>query len=161
MEIRGFEERVMIRAPMSAAVRQINCLFAEGTISGLTDGQLLERFLDGSDEAAFTALVARHASMVQATCRAVVRDHGATEDAFQATFLVLVCKARTIRGREGLGGWLHRVAYRIALQASADAARLRHRERLVGDLIVQDRPRDDRSDDWQKILQRPARSREQ
>jgi RNA polymerase sigma factor (sigma-70 family) len=153
MEIRCFEERVMIRAPMNAAaVRQINRLFVEGTISGLTDGQLLERFLDGRDEAAFTALVERHGSMVQATCRAVVRDHGATEDAFQATFLVLVCKARTIRGREALGGWLHRVAYRIALEASADATRLRHRERLVGDVIVQDRARDDGSDDWWQIL---------
>jgi RNA polymerase sigma factor (sigma-70 family) len=153
MEIRCFEERVMIRAPMSAAaVRQINRLFDEGTISGLTDGQLLERFLDGRDEAAFTALVERHASMVQATCRAVVRDHGAAEDAFQATFLVLVCKARTIRGREALGGWLHRVAYRIALQASDDATRLRDRERLVGDLIVQDRAQDDGSDDWRQIL---------
>ena len=143
----------MIRAPMSAAVRQINRLFVEGTVSGLSDGQLLERFLDGRDEAAFTAIVERHGPMVFCTCQAVVRDHEAAEDAFQATFLVLVCKARTIRGREAIGGWLHRVAYRIAVQASADAARLRGRERLVGDPLVHDyRARDDGGDDWQQIL---------
>ena len=83
---------------------------------------------------------------------AVVRDHQAAEDAFQATFLVLVCKARTIRGRGAMGGWLHRVAYRIAVGLSADAARLRNRERLVGDLVVQDQARDDSRDDWRAIL---------
>jgi RNA polymerase sigma factor (sigma-70 family) len=142
----------MIRAPMSAAVRQINRLFVEGTVSGLSDGQLLERFLDGRDEAAFTALVERHGPMVFCTCQAVVRDHGAAEDAFQATFLVLVCKARSIRGREAIGGWLHRVAYRIAVQASADAARQRGRERLVSDLLDGDQTRDDASDDWRRVL---------
>ncbi len=142
----------MIRAPMSAAVRQINRLFVEGTVAGLSDGQLLERFLDERDEAAFAALVERHGPMVFCTCQAVVRDHGAAEDAFQATFLVLVCKARTIRGRDAIGGWLHRVAYRIAVQASADAARHRSRERLVSDLLVPDQTRDDATDDWRQVL---------
>ena len=142
----------MIHAPMNAAVCQINRLFVEGTVSGLSDGQLLERFLDGRDEAAFTALVERHGPMVFRTCQAVIRDHGAAEDAFQATFLVLVCKARTIRGRQAIGGWLHRVAYRIAIQASADAARQRGRERLVSDLVVEDQSRDDSSVEWRQIV---------
>jgi len=142
----------MASAPIGGVLRQINRLFVEGTISGLPDGQLLERFIDGHDEAAFTALVERHGPMVLNTCRAVLRDPGAAEDAFQATFLVLVCKARTIRGRESLGGWLHRVAYRNAVQASSDAARKRTRERLFGDLRVEDKPRSEPSDDWREIL---------
>ena len=142
----------MLRNSLSAAGPQINRLFLEGTISGLPDGQLLERFLDARDEAAFAALVERHGPMVLNTCRAVVRDHQAAEDAFQATFLVLVCKARTIHGRGTLSGWLHRVAHRVALQASADAARLRNREQLVGNLIVQDQTRDDSVNDWREVL---------
>jgi RNA polymerase sigma factor (sigma-70 family) len=82
----------------------------------------------------------------------VVRDHAAAEDAFQATFLVLVCKARTIRGREAIGGWLHRVAYRTAIQASADAARQRVRERPVSDRPVPVQSRDDASNDWRHVL---------
>jgi RNA polymerase sigma factor (sigma-70 family) len=152
MDIKASEESVMIRVPMSSAVRQINHLFVEGTISGQTDGRLLERFLDGRDEAAFAALVERHGPMVFRTCQTVIRDRVSAEDAFQATFLVLVCKARTIRGREAIGGWLHRVAYRIAVQASADAAARRSRERLVGDPIVPDQARDDGSDDWRRIV---------
>ena len=142
----------MSSTPNSAAARHMHRLFAEGTISGAPDGQLLEQFLDRRDESAFTALVERHGPMVFGTCQAVVRDRGAAEDAFQATFLVLVCKARTIRGREAIGGWLHRVAYRIARQASADAALRRGRERLVEDLLVQDRTQDTPGDDSHRIL---------
>jgi RNA polymerase sigma factor (sigma-70 family) len=152
MEIRVFEETVMFSARNNAAARHIHRLFAEGTISGIPDGQLLDRFLDESDEAAFAALVDRHGPMVLRTCRAVVRETSAAEDAFQATFLVLVCKARTIRGRAALGGWLRRVAYRIAIQASSDAARRRGREGLAGDLIVEDTKRDEPADDWCFIL---------
>ena len=142
----------MASAPMGAALRQIQRVFGEGTLSGLSDSQLLEKFLDGRDEAAFTALVERHGTMVLETCRAVLRNADAAEDAFQATFLVLVCKARSIRGRDALGGWLHRVAYRIAIQAGEDAARKRARERSVGDLHVEDRSRNEPGDDWREIL---------
>ncbi len=122
----------MAGAPMGGALRQIHRLFVEGTVAGLPDGQLLERFLSRGDEAAFAALVERHGPMVMGTCRAVLRDPEDAEDAFQATFLVLVCKARSIRGRDALGGWLHQVAHRIAIQAGAESARKRRRERLVG-----------------------------
>jgi len=142
----------MASAPMGRVLRQINRLFVEGTSSGLPDGRLLEQFIEGHDEAAFTALVERHGPMVLNACRAVLRDPDAAEDAFQATFLVLVCKARSIRGRESLGGWLHRVAYRNALQASSDAARTRTRERLFGDLHVEDKHQNEPGDDWRDIL---------
>ena len=142
----------MIRSQMNVAVSQITRLFDEGTVSGLSDGQLLDRFLDRRDESAFTALVERHGPMVFCTCQAVIRDYASAEDAFQATFLVLACKARTIRGRDVIGGWLHRVAHRIAIQASADAARQRGRERLLSDRIAQDQSTGVVSDDWQQVL---------
>ena len=74
-----------------------------GRSPGLPDGQLLERFLARGDEAAFAALVRRHGPMVLGTCRAVLRDPNDAEDAFQATFLVLICKARSIRRRRRPG----------------------------------------------------------
>jgi RNA polymerase sigma factor (sigma-70 family) len=103
-------------------------LFHDGTTVGLGDGQLLARYAADRDEAAFAALVARHGPMVLATCRAVLRHEPDVEDAFQATFLVLARKARTVRAGEALGGWLHRVAYRAAIQAGAESRRRHRRE---------------------------------
>ncbi len=128
----------MAGAPMGGALRQIHRLFVDGTVAGLPDGQLLDRFLARGDESAFAALVERHGPMVLGTCRAVLRNADDVEDAFQATFLVLVCKARSIRGRDALGGWLHQVAHRIAIQAGADTVRKRRREQLLGPLNVID-----------------------
>ena len=113
----------MASAPMGAALRQIQRVFGEGTLSGLTDSQILEKFVDGRDEAAFTALVGRHGTMVLETCRAVLRNADAAEDAFQATFLVLVCKARSIRGRDAR--WLAPSGC-IELGGGADRDRRRH-----------------------------------
>ena len=85
-----------------AVLRRIQTLFVAGTCTGLTDGQLLDRFLAGRDESAFAVLVDRHGPMVLRVCRAVLRDPDAAEDAFQATFLVLARRAASIRDR-GLG----------------------------------------------------------
>src|SRR3954447_14949916 len=104
-----------------AVLQQIDRLFGVGTVAGLSDAQLLARFLDRRDEAAFVALVARHGPMVLAVCRGVLRDPHDAEDAFQATFLILVRKARSLWVGASLDGWLHRVAHRVALQAVADA----------------------------------------
>ena len=117
-----------------AARGYLNRLFVEGTVSGLPDDQLLDRFLATRDGAAFEALMARHGPMVLRVCRAVLRNPSDAEDAFQATFLVLVKKARTLRGRAHLGGWLHLVAYRVAIQANAAAARRRVQERRAGEM---------------------------
>jgi RNA polymerase sigma factor (sigma-70 family) len=89
----------------------------------LTDGQLLERFLHQGDETAFTTLLRRHGPMVLGVCRRVLRDRHEAEDAFQATFLLLVRKAGSLRQPDRLGPWLHGVAYRTALKAKARAAR--------------------------------------
>src|SRR5713226_9187319 len=108
-------------------LRQIQRLFDEGTITGLTDAQLLDRFVARRDEGAFTILVERHGPMVLAVCRGVLKDLNDAEDAFQATFLVLFRKAGGLRVGGSLGSWLYRVAYRIAIRANAVAARRRER----------------------------------
>jgi RNA polymerase sigma factor (sigma-70 family) len=102
--------------------------------AGLTDGELLECFVRGRDEAAFAALVQRHGPMVWSVCRRLLTSHHDAEDAFQATFLVLVRKAGAIASRELLANWLHGVAHRSALQARTAAAKRRLRERQVSEL---------------------------
>src|SRR5271166_2926388 len=89
----------------------------------LTDGQLLDKFLSRQEEAAFAALVQRHGPMVLAVARRLLGHHEDAEDVFQATFLVLVRKASSIRQRELLGNWLYGVAHRTALHARALKAR--------------------------------------
>src|SRR5215467_11039789 len=98
--------------------------------AGLTDGQLLECFVEHRDEAAFAALVKRHGPMVWGVCRRLLNEHDA-EDAFQATFLVLVRKAASIVPRERVANWLYGVARQTALQARRTAARRRVREKQV------------------------------
>lgn len=111
---------------------QVHRLFVEGTVSGLGESQLLERFVARRDEAAFAALVERHGPMVLGVCRRVLGDRHEAEDAFQATFLLLARKAGAIRGRDLVGPWLYRVAYRVALRAGREASRRRARESCDG-----------------------------
>jgi RNA polymerase sigma factor (sigma-70 family) len=118
----------MGRMQMGDAIRQIQRLFSEGTTSSLSDASLLRQFVTSKDDAAFSALLARHGSMVLSVCQSVLRDPRDAEDAFQATFLVLVRRAHSIWIDESLGGWLHRVAYRVAVRANAEVARRRQRE---------------------------------
>jgi RNA polymerase sigma factor (sigma-70 family) len=139
---------------LGAALRQLNRLFAEGVVAGHSDAQLLERFLTQGDAAAFEALVGRHGPMVLSVCRGIVREPHDAEDAFQATFLVLVKRGSTIRGRDALAGWLHKVAHRVAIQANTAAARRRTLERRVGQMAVAtstNRPAA-ASDDWLPAL---------
>jgi polysaccharide biosynthesis/export protein len=99
-----------------------------------TDGQLLDRFLARREEAAFEALVQRHGPMVLGVCQRVLHNAHDAEDAFQATFLVLVRKAASIVPRERVGNWLYGVAHRTALKARGEAARRRAREQQVKDV---------------------------
>ena len=112
----------------SRALREIHRLFSVGTVAGLPDEQLLARFAAARDEASFEALVTRYGAMVLAVCRGVLKDEHAAEDVFQATFLILARKAGSLWARDSLGGWLHRVAYRLAVRASIDADRRHRRE---------------------------------
>jgi RNA polymerase sigma-70 factor (ECF subfamily) len=97
--------------------------------SGLTDGELLECFIARKDEAAFEALVRLHGPMVFGVCRRVAGNEADAEDAFQATFLVLVRRADTIRPRGMVGNWLYGVANNTARKAKAMSDRRRVKER--------------------------------
>jgi RNA polymerase sigma factor (sigma-70 family) len=88
-----------------------------GPDAGVPDAELLRRFVATRDEAAFELLLWRHGPMVHGVCRRVLRHAHDAEDAFQATFLALARKAGSISQSESLGGWLFRVAYRVALRA--------------------------------------------
>jgi RNA polymerase sigma factor (sigma-70 family) len=98
---------------------------------GLTDGDLLGAFLDRHDQAAFAALLRRHGPMVWGVCRRLLRDPHDAEDAFQATFLVLVRRAASVMPREKVGNWLYGVAHRTAQAARGVLVRRRAREKLV------------------------------
>jgi RNA polymerase sigma factor (sigma-70 family) len=115
---------------MAAVARQLRRA-ALGDGAGLTDGQLLERFVAGGDEDAFAVIVRRHGPMVLGVCRRILRDRHDAEDAFQATFLVLVRKAASVMPRELVANWLYGVACHTARKARAVAARRRGRERQV------------------------------
>jgi RNA polymerase sigma factor (sigma-70 family) len=101
--------------------------------AGLTDKQLLEDYLSRRDEAALAAVVRRHAPMVWGVCRRLLNHHDA-EDAFQATFFVLVRRAASIACREQLANWLYGVAHQTALKARATTAKRKEREKQVAEM---------------------------
>jgi RNA polymerase sigma factor (sigma-70 family) len=113
----------------------------------LTDGELLERFASLGDESALATLVRRHAAMVWGVCARLLYNHHDVEDAFQATFLVLVRKAAFVRPRDKVANWLYGVAYQTAVRTRAMSAKQRSRERQVVCLpevaIERREPRDD------------------
>ncbi|MDG3007039.1 sigma-70 family RNA polymerase sigma factor [Paludisphaera mucosa] len=111
------------------------------------DGDLLERFQAGRDEAAFETLVTRHGPMVRGVCRRLLRDPHDADDAFQATFLVLARKGDRLRDPDRLGPWLYGVATRVASRARARAFRRRGRP-LTDDLPA----RDDHRSEWSDVL---------
>jgi RNA polymerase sigma factor (sigma-70 family) len=119
----------MERSSLAPIVHLLKTHFEGQESAVLSDENLLERFAVYCDERAFEALLDRHGPMVWGVCRRVLKRVQDIEDAFQATFLVLVRKARSIRRRPSAGSWLHSVAYRIALEARAHSERESTRER--------------------------------
>src|SRR5271155_1258580 len=126
----------MTHGRSGGVLRDIRTLFGPGTATRLSDAQLLERFAArhaeasaaaDAAEAAFAALVARHGPMVLGVCRRALADPNDVEDAFQATFLVLVRRARSVRVGDSLGRWLYGVARRVAAKAQARSLRARIR----------------------------------
>jgi RNA polymerase sigma factor (sigma-70 family) len=123
-----------------------------GSSPELTDGQLLEHFVNRHDEVALEALVHRHANMVWGVCRRVLQSHHDAEDAFQATFLVLLRKATTIVPRERIGNWLYGVAHQTARKARATRAKKQARERQGMDIPQPAAPEQQLWDDLHPIL---------
>ena len=105
-----------------AVVLGIERIFNEGSLTGLSGGQLLRQFASG-DQAAFEALVRWHGPLVLSVCRRLLDDPRDVDDAFQATFLVLLKKAGALRDAEGVSPWLHGVAHRVAARIRSRSAR--------------------------------------
>lgn len=122
----------MVSGSWGPVVRSIQTLFGVESVVGKSEGQLLEQFLTRGDDAgaevAFAALVKLHGPMVWRVCLDFLPNPHDAEDAFQATFLILVRKAGSIRRRDTLGPWLYGVARRVAAHAKASAARRRRLE---------------------------------
>jgi RNA polymerase sigma-70 factor (ECF subfamily) len=141
----------------------IDRLFRSGTAAGLSDGQLLERFTtrhDEAAEAAFAALVERHGPTVWRVCRRLLSSAHDAQDAFQATFLILVRKAGTLRRRESLASWLRAVALRVATHSRAASVRRRAVEAVAGSRLTRERASDDRCPEiWDEVDRLPQRYR--
>jgi len=111
------------------AIRHLRRL--TGVPADRTDGALLDRFIAQRDETAFEALVQRHGRMVLGVCQSFLHNSADAEDAFQATFLVLVRGAGAVRKRNSLSSWLYGVACRTSLRLRTTAARQRSRDKQV------------------------------
>lgn len=139
----------MSNAATTFLARQIGVLYTGGSATGLSDRQLIEQFVARNDpsavESAFAALVARHGAMVLSVCRQLLGNAQLAEDAFQAVFLVLARRARSIRDPDLLAPWLYGVALRTARKARARENRLRRGDEaraLRPDVTVEDTPVD-------------------
>jgi RNA polymerase sigma factor (sigma-70 family) len=148
----GNPERVTMAPQINQVVRHLRRAVCRQADSALTDRQLLAAFVDHRSEVAITALVRRHGPMVWGVCRRVLGNHHEAEDAFQATFLVLVRKAATIRPRAMVGNWLYGVARQTARKARALLAKRRMRERLMTHVPDPVAAPQDREDDLLGLL---------
>jgi RNA polymerase sigma factor (sigma-70 family) len=117
----------------NSILRYLRRLGPPGAGGDVSDASLLRRFAAGRDEGAFTALLDRHGPMVWGVCRRRLAHAADAEDAFQATFLVLVRKAGSIHRPETLGPWLHGVANRVSTRMRSNAVRRRETELLLTD----------------------------
>lgn len=116
---------------ITAVLKEMHRLAAVHSLAELSDEVLLQRFVADRDEGAFTVLVERYGLMVHSVCSRVLGRGPDAEDACQATFLVLVQKAGSVRKRSALSSWLHGVAYRLSSRLKRDNARRQQREQKV------------------------------
>src|SRR5262249_10698093 len=145
------EGNPVVRNRFGAFQDHFRMLFAVGAASGYTDGQVLEQFTTRRGEAAelaFAALVERHGPMVLLACRDILGDDHEAQDAFQATFLILVRKAGSLWVRDSIGPWLHRVACRVAVRARIGADRRRAVERQAVEAAARLTARSPHDEEW-------------
>jgi len=119
----------MAQPELRTLLRHINHLAGPCAAAELSDRDLLERFANCREEAAFAALVRRHGPLVLHVCRRLLRQEQDAEDVFQAAFFVLAKKAKSVRWHGSVAPWLHAVAHRLALKARSEAVRRRRQER--------------------------------
>jgi RNA polymerase sigma factor (sigma-70 family) len=136
----SFREGLMATATLGTVLRHLHHLGPTRAGEDVSDGQLLDRFRRGRDEAAFALLLRRHGPAVLGVCRRVLRHEQDADDAFQATFLVLVRHADSVRATDSLASWLYAVALRTARRAKLDAARRRTREQRAAAMPTQQTP---------------------
>jgi RNA polymerase sigma factor (sigma-70 family) len=123
----------MPRHPLYAVLHHVRRLAHAPAPDALSDSQLLQRFAHAREEASFQTLIERHGPMVLGLCRRLLSDPHDAEDAFQATFLVMIRKAESLDMWGSLASWLYGVAYRTALKARSEAARRRLHERRAAE----------------------------
>jgi RNA polymerase sigma factor (sigma-70 family) len=119
----------MSETPLTTILRQVRSFAAGRVQSGRSDGELLRAFLDSGHEPAFEEILRRHGAMVLGVCRRSLGSVADAEDAFQATFLLLLRRASSVRKASSLASWLHGVARRVAADARRAATRRRNHER--------------------------------
>jgi RNA polymerase sigma factor (sigma-70 family) len=117
----------MNRARLVSTIHGLRRVASLSRACGLTDADLLQRWVSCRDQAAFEAMLRRHAAAVLGVCRRVLHDTHEAEDAAQAAFLALAQKAGAIGRRQAVAAWLYTVARRAALHARASRrAAFRH-----------------------------------
>src|SRR5437016_1099596 len=124
----------MAKAQLSGILQHLGQLRETRAVAEASDAELLGRFSDRHEEAAFAGLLRRHGPMVWAVSRRVLPAVQDAEDVFQAAFLLLARKAASIRKRESVGSWLHGVALHLALRARTRGARRRAQEKRAADM---------------------------
>jgi hypothetical protein len=139
-------------SPVSQYLRHLRRSVVVRDRAGMSDRQLLNCYVSTHDEAAFEALVRRHGPMVLGVCRRVLRDPHEADDAFQATFLVLICKAAGVVPGEMLPNWLYGVAHQTAVRAKSAASKRRLRERQVPQMPEPRASQLDSRDDLRPLL---------
>ena len=122
----------MRRGFQGSALRHLTRLFEAGSLAAASDRELLAEFQSRRDEAAFEAIVSRYGRLVLNVGRKILHDPRDVEDAFQATFLVLIRRPPRLRVGESLGPWISTVAYRVAARVRANRIRLNRLETTVG-----------------------------
>jgi RNA polymerase sigma factor (sigma-70 family) len=121
----------MPSSPLQSVVRHLRGVLVNHAVADVLDAELLSRYVLHKDATAFDLLLRRHGPMVLGVCRRVLRDEHDTEDAFQATFLILIRKANKIRDPAKLGNWLYGVAFHTAVRARAARVLRRAKEAQV------------------------------